>query len=132
MHKATCITAALLLSGCEMIGYAPDLAFLEHARPPQGEAGPHTPNWAQPELPPTAPDTKRARWEQRLAEAKRDLVAARDIAVATQTPIAPTLEDQVTELLDRDLAAPDDVIRIERLQDAVADALRLAELVSIG
>ena len=73
-----------------------------------------------------------ANWEEQWADAKRKVTVARAEAVAAGQPIAPQVDAEVTELLERDLQSPDPEVRIERLQDAVSDALRLAELVSLG
>jgi hypothetical protein len=72
------------------------------------------------------------RWEQQWQDAKREVVEARDTARDSPRPIAPELDAEVTELLDRDLESQNPEERISKLQNAVDDALRLAELVSIG
>ncbi|MEL6206809.1 MAG: hypothetical protein AAFR47_16055 [Pseudomonadota bacterium] len=73
-----------------------------------------------------------ARWEDEWQEARQEVVVARQSAVSTGQPIPPEVDAEVTELLDRDLDAPSDEDRLQRLQDAVSDARRLAELVSAG
>ncbi len=88
--------------------------------------------WDAPATTPAETQARLANWEQQWADAKREVTVARAEAVATGTPIAPEVDAEVTELLERDLDSPDPEVRIEQLQDAVSDALRLAELVSVG
>lgn len=88
--------------------------------------------WSEPAATSAEIEARVANWEAQWAEARRDVTEARAEAVASGQPIAPEVDAEVTELLDRDLQSSDPEVRIENLQDAVSDALRLAELVSIG
>ncbi len=107
-------TAATLLAGC----YGTD----------GGTGG----GWSDPATTTAETDARVASWEGQWADARRDVIEARDEAVAAGEPVAPQVDAEVTELLERDLQSPDPEVRIEKLQDAVSDALRLAELVSLG
>ncbi|MEM1431223.1 MAG: hypothetical protein AAGG09_17355 [Pseudomonadota bacterium] len=75
---------------------------------------------------------RRAQWEDRWTQAKHEVAVARADAIAAGTPPAPQVDAEVTELLERDIGSETDAARIEELEDAVSDALRLAELVSLG
>lgn len=110
--------ALTALAGCYGTG-EPGSAAAPTATPATAEA-------------PAMAEARVARWEGQWAAARQDVVIARQEAVSTGRPIAPEVEAEVTELLNRDLESADDEERIQRLQDAVEDALRLAELVRIG
>lgn len=114
--------AALLLAGCYSGSMMQDT--------PGSSQGWNT-TWGTAE--PVSIADKTARWEQEWAQAKTQVVEARTNAAASGRDIPPEVEEEVTELLNRDLSGPsDDAVRLQRLQDSVSDARRLAELVSTG
>lgn len=75
---------------------------------------------------------KTALWEQKWAEAKREVVVARAHAKAVRRPVPPPVKKEVTELLERKVTGPTEDVRLQRLKDSVSDAKRLALLVSVG
>jgi hypothetical protein len=72
------------------------------------------------------------RWQAEWARSKREVAEARIESVTAGRDVPPEVDAEVTELLDRDVSAPTDAERLQRLQDAVSDARRLAELVGPG
>ena len=84
---------------------------------------------------PAARDEMQAEVEHMHAEwmdSRRRLAEARSEAMSAGRPISPEVDAEVTEVLARDIDAPSDEVRLQRLSDAVSDARRLAELVSPG
>jgi len=76
-------------------------------------------------------EERMARWEWEWEESKQSVATARDEAMAAGATIPPEVDRQVTDLLDRRIEGDEgSEERIEDLQDAVSDALRLAELLS--
>ena len=114
------LATALLLAGCHSTATSPAATGEGW-----GNAAPATA---------AATDEERvARWEREWEEAKRKVAMARADAAAAGEPVAPEVDRQVMDLLNRRIDdAQGTEARIEDLQDAVSDALRLAELVSIG
>lgn len=110
------LAAALLLSGCHSTAQSPAA--------PVGV-------WGSGAT--VTPEARLARWEREWQASKRTVATARDDAVAAGAAIPPEVDRQVTDLLNRRIVGgPDPEARIDDLQDAVSDALRLAELLSIG
>ncbi|QDY71101.1 hypothetical protein [Qingshengfaniella alkalisoli] len=72
------------------------------------------------------------RMEDEWAQAKQEVATERDNTVASGQAIDPQVNEDISEVLDRDTSAPNAELRLQRLQDAVTDARRLAELVRAG
>lgn len=72
------------------------------------------------------------RWEQEWQTAKQEVSQARAEAVTEGRVIPPKIDDDVTELVNREITGPSDEEKLLRLQESVSDARRLAELVSAG
>lgn len=120
------LAATLLLAACQPAARAPADAggSAPAAAPPTATAAPT----AAP-----SPEARMARWEREWEASKLSLAVAREEAAATGTSIPPEIDRQVTDLLDRSIGEDqDEAARIEELQDAVSDALRLAEILSVG
>lgn len=97
-----------------------------------GTGAPATPAQAAS---PASPETEAARllrWRQLWAEARQKLIAARAEAVATRRPVPPQVAAEADEIATRRIDAPTGQAQIEELQDAVEDALRVAELLAVG
>jgi regulator of protease activity HflC (stomatin/prohibitin superfamily) len=108
------LAAAGLLAGCAAPVAPPDMSAGGRGHGPAAETGV-------------------TRWEREWQQARRTVATARAEATASGARIPPELDREVTDLLGRRIADDrDDAARIEDLQDAVSDALRLAELLSIG
>lgn len=122
---AIALAAALPLAGCQTAAVPPDTD-------PAGEWGKAS-SVRAPARADADTGARMARWEQEW-QARREAVAvARDDAVAAGATVPPELDREVTALLDREVETDqDDAARIEELQDAVSDALRLAELLRSG
>lgn len=117
------LCAVLLISGC---------AYVEAWWP-----GPEDASAAEMAEPPATQDADMRngevdRWQAEWARSKREVAEARTEAVASGRDVPPQVDAEVTELLDRDVSAPTDAERLQRLQEAVSDARRLAELVGPG
>ncbi len=113
------LAAALLLAGCQY-----------PAAPSDAPAA----RWDSAAAAPSVAGTEErmTRWERKWEEAKQSVAMARDDAVAAGATIPPEVDRQVTDLLDRQIEVDqDEEARIEDLQDAVSDALRLAELFGV-
>ncbi len=114
---STSLTAALVLAGCQPAAMPPDA--------PAPAAGWHKGATA-------GTDERMARWEREWEEAKQSLAMARGEAATAGRTIPPEVDRQVTEVLDRQIEVDQaEEARIEDLQGAVSDALRLAELLSV-
>ncbi|MGS4947583.1 hypothetical protein ACVDG3_19065 [Meridianimarinicoccus sp. RP-17] len=117
------LAAVLLISGCSYV----------EAWWPGPEDPPAADMAAPPEMQHTGvPSPEIDRWQAEWARSKREVAAARTEAAVSGRDIPPQVDAEVTELLDRDVSAPTDEERLRRLQDAVSDARRLAELVGPG
>ncbi len=117
---AIVLAAALPLAGCYTAAVPPDTA-----------AG----GWGSGAAARADADTKQrlARWEQEWQERRQAVAVARNDAVAAGATVPPEVDREVTALLNRQVETDqDDEARIEDLQDAVSDALRLAELLRSG
>jgi len=114
-----CLAASLLLSGC-----------YSTAAPTDASPG----GWGSGAGASEATTEQRlTRWEREWQEAKQTVATARAETVAAGETVPPEVDRQVTDLLNRRIEGGQGAeARIEDLQDAVSDALRLAELVSIG
>ncbi|PWR04536.1 hypothetical protein DKT77_00790 [Meridianimarinicoccus roseus] len=71
-------------------------------------------------------------WEEQWARSRRALADAQAEAAAAGRNLAPEVSAEVTEVVNREVTAPDDAARLERLQRSVSDARRLAEIVGAG
>jgi Spy/CpxP family protein refolding chaperone len=113
------LAAALLLAGCQ---YATAPSDAPAARWDSAAAAPSK----------AGAEERMARWEREWEESKQSVAMARDDAATAGATIPPEVDRQVTELLDRQIEVDqDEEARIEDLQVAVSDALRLAELLSV-
>ena len=113
------LAAVLLLAGCQTAAVQPDA-------PAAG--------WHKGTAAATAASTeaRMARWEREWEDSKQSVATARSEAIAAGATIPPEVDRQVTDLMDRQIEVDqDEEARIEDLQDAVSDALRLAELLSV-
>ena len=116
---STALVACVLLSGCYSTATPTDASG-------GGWGGGATANAATTEQ-------RLARWEREWQDARQTVATARAETVAAGQTIPPEVDRQVTDLLNRRIPTGQGAeARIEDLQDAVSDALRLAELVSIG
>lgn len=120
---ALSFAAACLVAGCAATVAPPDTPTTSwtHAAAPGKTA--------------SRPDTaaRMAMWEQEWQGARQRVAAARTEAMAAGAAIPPEVDSEVSELMNRQIdEGPDEEARIEDLQNAVSDALRLAELLSIG
>lgn len=113
------LTAALMLAGCQVT--SPPSGAADDRRV-SGSADPYA----------GGTEARLARWEREWSASKQTVTTARSEAIAAGAAIPPEVDRQVTELMDRQIE--DDQVegdRIEDLQNAVSDALRLAELLSV-
>ena len=117
---AISLVAAFLVSGCDPATVAPQAS---------------TDGWGSGAMTGAAPsaEERQARWQREWQEAKQTVAMARDEAAAAGNPVPPELDRQVTDLLNRRIQSEEgSEARIEELQESVSDALRLAEILSIG
>ncbi|TDL84714.1 hypothetical protein [Meridianimarinicoccus aquatilis] len=122
MHKfVLSLAAAVLLSGCYSWGDGSDWSDTGSGWQAAGT------ELADAPLP-----VKVDHWEQEWATAKQEVADARAEVVAEGRTLPPKIDDDVTELVNREITGPSDAERLQRLQDSVSDARRLAELVSAG
>ncbi len=122
------LAAALLLAGCQSTATPPTATAPASGAPAYGWGSHGTAAGAA-----ATREQRLARWEREWEEAKQTVATTRAQAVASGEPVPPELDREVTELLNRTVVADQgDETRIEDLQDAVSDALRLAEILSIG
>lgn len=119
---AISLAAFALVSGCQTA-----------SAPPEGPVG-GVSGWelAATEGPAASPTARQTRWEREWELSKERVARARDTAVAAGETVPPDVDREVTELLDRQIEGDaGSEARIKDLQDAVSDALRLAEILSI-
>ncbi|QIE43086.1 hypothetical protein G5B39_13660 (plasmid) [Rhodobacteraceae bacterium SC52] len=122
MHKfVLSLAAAVLLSGCYSWGDGSDWSDTGSGWQAGGT-----------ELADAPLRVKVDHWEQEWATAKQEVADARAEVVAEGRSLPPKIDDDVTELVNREITGPSDAERLQRLQDSVSDARRLAELVSAG